>query len=141
MEKYSAFVGRHWLLVATFAILIIALFFLERRSTIKGAKSISPAQLVDKVNHQKAILVDLRDHALFNQAHIAGALSLPCTNLELVVKKLKLHKGRSIILYGASSRELAKIVACLRQEGISDLYILINGISAWQQAGLPLVTS
>lgn len=89
-------------------------------------------------NKNSALLLDVRTPAEFAEAHIEGATLKPLHELRSD-DILPLMQGKSacyvICRSGTRARQAADK---LSQGGISSLHVMEGGITAWEQAGLPL---
>jgi rhodanese-related sulfurtransferase len=91
-----------------------------------------------------ALFVDARSADLYAQGHISGALSLPWPGVERSFDQIadKLDVGKPIIAYcdGETCELSHELALFLQQLGFENVHVLVNGWSAWQQAGLPTET-
>jgi rhodanese-related sulfurtransferase len=90
----------------------------------------------------EAVLIDVREPDEYGAEHIAYAASLPLRSLDDLMKHMSIPADRKIIfqcLKGARGEQ-----ACVRIKDCnscsSPLYNLNGGISAWKEAGLPVIT-
>lgn len=105
--------------------------------------TISPQEAARWLADGEAILIDVREADEFRAEHIAYANSLPLSALEDLFKKMNIPENRKIVfqcLKGARGGQ-----ACTTIQGCGScnnaLYNLDGGITAWKQAGLPVVSS
>ena len=105
----------------------------------RGGQFLSPSQATQKINHQNAILIDIRTTDSYKTSHIAQSRHIAAA--DLVTKTDKIAKDKPIILVCDSGRNASKHVATLRKQGFSDVAVLEGGLTAWAQAGLPLKKS
>ena len=63
---------------------------------------------------------------------------MPQAELAERIKDLEKYKARPVIVSCASGTRSAAAVAQLRKHGFAEAVALRGGVSAWQQAGLPL---
>ena len=120
MGQLSQFITHHWelwLLLVGVLLLIGINEFLEQR---KQAKTLSPTAAVLKINHDDAVVIDLRE-------------------ADVKQKHLDKYKKKPIILVCARGTQSATVAASLRTEGFAEPLVLAGGIAAWQAANLPLV--
>jgi len=91
------------------------------------------------MNHQHAVLVDIRDAAAFQSGHIPQARNLPAAEFE---KKLaSLPKNKPVILVCDTGRSAIPAAVQLRKLGITEVTILEGGLRAWSTAGLPVTAN
>lgn len=141
MAHFFQFVTAHWVLWTAFLIVVILIILEETRGSLAvgGAQRVSASQVVDMMNHQNAVVVDLRDNEAYAQGHIVNAMSLPYEQLESKIKKLNKYKKRPIILLAESSKQLMDAAKKLREQGFESLYSLTGGMQEWKNDGYPLV--
>ena len=137
MQNLLIFTIHHWLAVAIFVILLIALLWIETQGKVGGCKRLNPQQAVDMINREAAVIFDLRDKNAFSQGHIAGALHFPASMLEN--KNLSKYKDKPIILVSAAGTHSPKLSTQLKAQGLNNLYFLHGGINAWTAANLPTI--
>ncbi|WP_207855567.1 rhodanese-like domain-containing protein, partial [Pseudomonas sp. 79_C] len=68
------FATNHYILVAIFVVLLVALLVNEIR---RGGQSLSNGQLTALVNADKALVIDIRPAKEYSAGHIVGALNIP----------------------------------------------------------------
>ena len=89
------------------------------------------------MNHENAVVFDLRDAEAFKKGHIIHAIQAGTT--EIQATKMKPYQTKPIILVCARGQQSTALGMKLRQQGYTQVFILEGGMSAWQNAGLPLV--
>jgi len=104
-----------------------------------GFYEITADQLKERINDKSDnnfIIVDIRDDASFDEAHIPGAVNIPLN--ELGYRWFSLDKSKDIIVYCFTG--VASEVACqiLVNAGFKDVYNMTGGIKAWDY---PIETS
>lgn len=105
----------------------------------RSGAALSPAQAVQMMNHQHAVLVDIRDAAAFQSGHIPQARNLPVAEFE---KKLSsLPKNKPVILVCEMGRSAVSAAVQLRKLGVAEVTILEGGLRAWSTAGLPVTAN
>lgn len=135
--QYLEFIKNHWLLVLAFFILLGVIIFEESRSK-GGGKGIAPQKALDLINHENALIIDLRDQHLFMNGHILGSVHIFAKDSAEIIKKIEMYKGRAIILLGKDDNSAVSLQTKLRKEGFADVYVLQGGITAWKNASLPV---
>ena len=137
LDRLLAFAGNHMLLVLALMISFFVLIFTELRRKASGMVAVAPGEAVALIN-EDATIVDLRSADAFSRGHIVNAKSMPFDEFD--AKKDKLNKNRPVVAVGDSGVSSTKAVAMLRQSGFESAYSLKGGMTAWSQAGLPVVT-
>ena len=74
MEHLGQFITNHWQLWLALVIILLLIFINELLTQKKRAKELSPADAVDMINHENAVVIDLRDAELYRAGHIINAI-------------------------------------------------------------------
>ena len=135
MQQLIEFAMNHWILVAAFVLVAGYLIF----NLLQGDKgSVDPQAATDLINHQQAVVVDVRPSADFHKGHILNAVSIPSNGFASQIGTLEKHKQKPIIVSCRSGGQSASAVHQLRKAGFEQVYNLKGGILAWQSANLPV---
>jgi len=105
----------------------------------RSGAALSPSQAVQMMNHQHAVLVDIRDAAAFQAGHIPQARNLPVADFEKKIASLP--KNKPVILVCEIGRSAVSAAVQLRKLGIADVTVLDGGLRAWSTAGLPVTAN
>jgi rhodanese-related sulfurtransferase len=102
-------------------------------------EAVSRAELLERVRSGDAVVVDLRPDEEYEAGHIAGAISIPLSELEAHLAELP--AGVEIVAYcrGPYCALAPQGVALLRRAG-RRARRLEDGFPEWRLAGLPVVT-
>jgi len=87
---------------------------------------------IDDESDDNFIIVDIRDDASYDEAHIPGAINIPLN--ELGYRVFSLDKTKDIIVYcftGVTSQVACQILV---NAGFKDVYNVTGGIKAWDYA-------
>lgn len=141
MHQFIEFVLHHWELWLAFAVIVVLLLTFELHSKLTGLNNLSPQEAITLVNHNEAVIIDIRDNSNFTKGHIINAVNIPLPQLDSGLKKIEKYKDKPVILSYGAGQAHHKAARLLKQAGFSDLYNLKGGIASWQNAGLPLVKS
>jgi rhodanese-related sulfurtransferase len=136
MEHLSQFITNHWQLSLLFIVVLFLTFLNELLSQKKKAKELSPQAAVDLINNENAVVVDLRDTEAFKKGHIIA--SIQAKEEDFTQKKMDKYKNKPLILVCTRGIQASAFAAKIRTQGYQPL-VLSGGISAWQNADLPLV--
>lgn len=81
----------------------------------------------------KAVVLDVRPEAEYNQFHIAGARNVPLAELPAIIPDLQAQQALNTVFVLASNDEAAATAAwkTLSAESIPNVYILEGGINQW----------
>lgn len=136
MKDIVNFITNHWVLCSLFVTVLVLLILNEVRNNL-GSSQISAQEAVQRMNHQEAVVIDLRAANVFDEGHIVGAHNIPISLLEKKLNTLQKHLGKPIILFGGSQAETTEAVRVLQPKGFQILK-LPGGLQAWRAASLPL---
>lgn len=138
MQDIVSFIQYHLMLSLMFITVLILLLILEILKIKRAVNQLSPLQAVQFMNHQKAVVVDVRPAEAFASGHIVGAISLPLAKLSEKMKKLEKFKAQPLILIYSTHAECSRAATLLLQQGFT-VRILAGGLQAWKEAQMPLV--
>lgn len=136
-EQLGHFIINHWALCSALAVVLLFIFVNELLTQKNRAKSLSPSAAIRMINHENAIVVDLRDPETFRTGHIIDAVCSPAD--DFAQKRMEKYKTKPIILVCARGIQSATVATKLRNQGFTQPMVLAGGIAAWQAASLPLV--
>ena len=105
----------------------------------RAGAAISSTQAVQMMNHQHAVLVDVRTTEAFNAGHVHQARSVPLGDLEK--KAGALPKNKPLIVICDVGRTAIGAATRLRAQGFTDVVTLEGGLKAWLTAGLPVTAN
>lgn len=138
MQEFIQFFAHHWLLSGLLVILLILLMIEEARS--KGLiGQLSPQEAVQKLNHESAVVIDIRNRESFQDGHIVGAVNIPQAELAKDFSKLNKYKDRLLIIVCLTGQDAGKLVMQLKKQNFDQVFALAGGIGAWKRAQMPMV--
>ncbi|BBH43868.1 rhodanese-like domain-containing protein [Pseudomonas sp. KU43P] len=129
------FATDHYILVAIFVVLLVALLVNEIR---RGGQSLSNGQLTALVNADKALVIDIRPTKDYSAGHIVGAVNIPQDKLANRMAELDKHKEKTLIVVDAMGQQSGMICRDLLKAGYTAAK-LSGGVSSWKADNLPLV--
>ena len=135
MEQFIEFAGNHSILfglVAVVSILLIVTLVLGNKGSVEATTA------TEMINHQDAIVVDVRPTADFAKGHIINAINIPMNGFKNQVATLEKHKDKPVIITCRSGAQSSQACSDLRKQGFEQVYNLRGGIMAWQTANLPI---
>ncbi len=108
-----------------------------QQATLDSARRITPEEARQVLKKGKAVIVDVRDKALYDAGHIKGALGI--SEAEIGSRVTELPRDKMIITYDSSVVEhiSARAVLDLNAKGIKNAAALLGGYNAWVKAGYP----
>lgn len=138
MERLPEFIANHLFLFSLLIALTILLIWNLLGDRLSGIKAIIPAELTRLINHEDALVVDLRNQENFGQGHIINARNYPLAEIEEKKSELSSYKEKPIVLYCQNGIEAGRISRALKHDGFNRVSILKGGLHAWKNAGMPV---
>lgn len=140
MSQFIEFIGNHAMLSGLFLALLTWLIIGEFRRASHGGQALSPLQATQYLNHNNAIMLDIRDsNESDTEGSIVNSVQIPLAEIETQIKKIEKYKNRPIIAYCRSGNRSMGACNALKKHGFTQVYNLQGGITAWQRDNLPLI--
>jgi len=139
MDKVLEFTGEHMLLVLFLMISFFLLAFTELRRKASGLIAVDPGDAVALINND-GVVIDLRNAEAFSRGHIVNARNIPYDEFDAASDKISKLQKKPIVAVCDSGMSSNKVVDAMRKTGFESVYGLKGGMTAWNQAGLPVVT-
>ncbi|MBS0349916.1 MAG: rhodanese-like domain-containing protein [Proteobacteria bacterium] len=138
MQVFFQFITHHWLLSSLLLVLLILLLIEEART--KGLlNQLTPQNLVQLMNHESAVVVDIRSRENFQEGHIVSAINLPASELEKNTAPLSQFKNKPIVIVCATGQKAGTLANLLKKQGFQNVQVLAGGINGWKNAQMPIV--
>ena len=131
------FITHHWTLVLALIAILVLIFINENQAQRKRAKELSTAEAVHLMNHEDAVVFDLRDADAFRAGHIIDAVHVSTDDFEQ--KRMEKYKNKPLIFVCARGLQSPALAAKLREKGFVRPLVLTGGFAAWIAAKLPVV--
>ncbi len=132
------FVINNWYLVLGIVVVLTMLVWGPLTQLLHGVQHVTTAEAIRLMNHEKGLLVDVREPDEYRGGHIPNALSLPLSGLSAGLKQIEKHMARPIIVCCRTSQRSARAAVALRKHGFASVQVLAGGITAWQGENLPV---
>lgn len=139
LHRLPEFVGNHLLLVLLFGAVLVALVGNEASRLFRGYRELTPGALTLLINRDSPLVVDLSSSQDFEKGHIPGARHVPLSQFDPENKELAKVRDLPVAVYCKNGTTSAQAAARLVKAGFRRVFWLGGGLSAWQQADLPLV--
>lgn len=136
-EQLLEFAGNHILLVSAFAIVLSALIW-NLAANPGGKNAVDPLTATAMINHDDAVVLDVRSMAEFKDGHIVNSVNIPLNGLGNNIKQLEKHRGKPIVAVCRSGSRSGSACNLLRKNGFENVKNLRGGIMAWESANLPV---
>ncbi len=130
------FVIANWTLVLLALVSGSMLFWPMLRGSAGGG--LSPEAAVQRINREKAVVIDICEPAEYAAGHIVGARSIPLGELEAKLPGVVKNKATPLVLVCASGMRSGRAVAIARKLGYEQADSLAGGLKSWRQANLPI---
>ena len=137
MEQYIDFVGKNPMLFIILAVIVGMIIWTELRGFTRGFKDLTPLQVVQMMNHDNALLLDVREDAELNQGRISGARHIPLSVLKQRVEELNKFREKPIITFCRSGNRSLQASSMLKKNQFENVFHMKGGILAWESADLP----
>jgi rhodanese-related sulfurtransferase len=137
MEHFPEFVMNHPFLFAAAALTLGFIVVAEFRAR-RGPKPLSTGEAVLLMNHQDAVVIDLREPNEYSKGHILNALNIPFSTLKERQPQIDKYKNQPVILYCKGGTQGPTAAAQLKDAGFTQARYLKNGLFAWSADNLPL---
>ncbi|WP_455366062.1 rhodanese-like domain-containing protein [Kaarinaea lacus] len=135
MQQLIDFASNNIILVSAF---FIILFLLIRSYIVPaGAKSITAMEAVRLINHDNALVLDVRTQDEFAKSHILNAVNIPMGLLNSRISEIQNRKSDPVILVCQSGSRSMQSARTLKKNEFGQLFNLSGGMLSWQQANLP----
>jgi len=132
------FVLENWPL---FLALVVIIVLLIRTWVGPGAvQRRLPTEVVRMINHDDAVLVDVRTDKEYQQGHILDALHIPVGLLENRIAELQPYKDRPIVFVCRTGARSSVAAYKAKKQGFEHVHNLGGGMMAWESANLPVTT-
>lgn len=139
MDRFLEFTSEHTFLVVALTVSFFVLIFSELKRKASGLLNLDTSDAISLINADAAV-IDLRNAEAFGRGHIVNARNIPLDEFDAEAKRVSQLKDKPVIAVCDSGTSSSKIVATLRAAGFEKAYGLKGGMTAWSQAGLPVVT-
>ncbi len=102
-----------------------------------GGGRVTPAQAVQMINREKAVLIDVSEPAEYAGAHVVGSKNVPLASLE-ASGDLPKNKALPVVVVCPTGTRALRAVATLKKLGFENSHVLAGGLAAWREANLPV---
>jgi rhodanese-related sulfurtransferase len=141
MDRLFEFISNHLYLVLAFAAVVVLLIRDLAEILLRKYRVITPLEAVMLINQEDAVVVDVRQPHEWAKGHIVDAKLIPLEELEKHLEALKVWQAKPVIVTCQSGTHSAAACKKLISAGFAKVYLLKNGMTAWEEANLPVVKS
>ena len=100
--------------------------------------SLTPANAVQLINREKAVVIDVSETEEFAAGHVGGAKNVPLGQLEERLPTVVKNKAVPVVLVCASGARANRAVAIAKKLGYDNAQAMAGGLKAWREASLPV---
>lgn len=137
MQDFIPFLGQHSFLTSGIAVVVFLLLIIEFIRMKKTLGGVTPQAAIQLINHEHAMVIDIRDAASFNKGHIVHAHNMT-PEATVSDKKLDKMKSKPLIIVCYAGVSSNGVVHQLNKKGFK-AHNLQGGMKAWYDAKLPIV--
>ncbi len=137
MEQVIEFATNHVMLVGAFAVVLLALVW-NLIADPGGKNAVDPMGATALINHEDAVVLDVRSMAEYKDGHIVNAINIPLNGLGNNLKQLEKHRDKPILAVCRSGSRSGAACSLLRKHGFEKAKNLRGGMMAWESANLPV---
>ena len=137
-QQLQVFIGNHLMLAFGLVGVTIALIVNEMSRFTRGYRAVSPAQLTALINRENALVVDVSASGDFEKGHVVGSRNVAMSQFDPENKQLAKARELPVAMICRNGTTSADAAKRLVKAGFKNVHWLDGGISAWQQANLPL---
>jgi rhodanese-related sulfurtransferase len=124
--------------IFTIIIAVVSGVMLFWPGLFQTGRTLSAQQATQRINHDNAEIIDVREAHEFANGHLPGARNIPFKEFAGRINELTALKEKPLILVCASGARSGRACAMLKKQGFADLNCLQGGVPTWERAGLPL---
>jgi rhodanese-related sulfurtransferase len=139
--SFLAFAEKNWILFLAFFLSGALLLWPLLQRRMSPVKEIGTVHVTQLINHQNALLLDVREPNEFQGGKLPNALHIPLSQLKARVGELAKMTSRPVVVYCGLGRRARSAGSILANAGFASIYMLGGGLKSWKDAGLPLETA
>lgn len=103
-----------------------------------GAGSLTPADAVQRINREKAVVVDVREAEEYVTGHITNAKNIPLAQLDERLPQVAKNKSVPVVLVCEKGARAVRAEAMAKKLGYEKAQALAGGMKGWRAASMPL---
>ncbi len=124
----------NWMLIAVALASGVALIV----PVLGKGSGLSPQDMVQLMNREKAVVIDVCSPEEFAQGHVIGAKNLPLGDLEAKLAQVVKNKATPVVMVCQVGARSARAAATAQKLGYENVQSLAGGLKAWQAANMPV---
>jgi rhodanese-related sulfurtransferase len=120
MNEILDFLMANWQLSGLMVLVIAAYLGFEFMQQMTTSNSVSPEEAVAMINHQNAIVFDVRTPQEYATGHILGSIHIDTTESDAKLKHLNKYSQKPVIVVCAQGKRSALFLKRLKSLGFSE---------------------
>ncbi len=132
------FVIENWYLVVAMVVSGAYLLWPQMQKLLGASVEVGTLEAVQLINQKNAVILDVREAVEYAAGRIANAKQIPLSQLASKLKELEKFKQKPVIVACRAGMRSGGACKLLKQNEFTQVYQLKGGLTAWQQANLPL---
>ncbi|MGV1044644.1 rhodanese-like domain-containing protein [Limnohabitans sp.] len=124
----------NWMLIAVALASGVALIV----PVLGKGSGLSPQDMVQLMNREKAVVIDVCEPGEFAQGHVIGAKNLPLGELEAKLAQVVKNKATPVVMVCQVGARSARAAVAAQKLGYENVQSLAGGLKAWQAASMPV---
>ncbi len=128
------FLLENWMLIAVALASGVALVV----PTLGKGSGLSPQDMVQLMNREKAVVIDVCEPDEFARGHVVGSKNLPLGELEAKLSQVAKNKSNPVVMVCQVGARSARAAATAKKLGYENVQSLAGGLKAWQAANMPI---
>jgi rhodanese-related sulfurtransferase len=132
------FIMNNLALVALFFASGAMLLWPEISRLAGGAAQVGTLEATRLMNQGTTLILDIREGDDYAAGHLPRARHIPLAQLSKRLDEIGKFKDKTVIVTCRTGTKAASASRLLRQAGFKNVFELRGGVSAWQQASLPV---
>lgn len=139
MSPYSEFITNNFVLFAALGIILALILRLEIKRALRGFKVVTPAETVQLINKEDAILLDVREDNERVNGTIKGSKPLALSVLKQRIEEIKEFAEKPVITFCKTGNRSLEACEILKKNQFTNVMSLKGGIEGWRTVNLPVV--
>ena len=138
MEQLIEFAGKHGMLVAGFAGIVILLIWTEISRRTRGYSELSALQAVQQINQGQTSIVDISTAADFSKGHLTDSKHIALSRFSKADPEIEKLQSGPVLVVCKNGQTAHQAAAKLVKLGNTDVAVLKGGVTQWAADQYPL---
>jgi len=126
MDQLTAFITANPYLCLAFVIILVMLLNNLFGAKLKGYHPVSPAEATQLINHDDAVIVDVREDKEYVTGHIVNSIHIPQSGLTNRLSELDKYKQKPVIVSCRSGSRSAHVCGILKKNTLVAVMIYMR---------------